>query len=74
MFNSNLALICGCDLTISIDSLILRLPIFRTIPSILTEKFFSLFLHFSKCLWNEDARVLICSLTLTCSGLMVLPI
>ena len=55
VFNSNLLLICLCNLTINKASLILRLPTLRTIASILMEK---LFLHLIKCLWNEDACVL----------------
>ena len=73
VFNSNLLLISGCNLAINKASLILRLPILHTIASILMGKL-SLFLHLIKCLWNEDAHVLRCSLILMWRGLIVLPI
>ena len=71
VFNSNLLLIWGCNLAINKAFLILRLPAWH-IASILMEKL--LFLHLIKCLWNEDARVLRCSLILMWRGLIVLPI
>jgi len=74
VFNSNLLFILGPNLAINKLSRILRLPMFRIIASILTEKLLSLFLHLIKCLWNEDARVWICSLILMWRGLIVLPI
>ena len=64
VFNFILLLIWGCNLVINKASLILRLPTWRTIASILMEKLSSLFFHSFKCLWNEDARVLRCSLLL----------
>ena len=73
VFNSNQMLIWGCNLAINKASLILRLQTLRTIVSILMEKL-SLFLHLIKCLWNEDACVLRCSLILMWRGLSVLPI
>ena len=48
-------------------SLILRWPTLRTIASIFME-WLSLFLHLIKYLWNEDARVLRCSLILMWRG------
>ena len=73
-FNSNLLLIRGCHLAINKASLILRLPTLRTITSILMGKLLSLFLDLIKCLWNEDAHVLRCSLIMMWCGLIVLPI
>ena len=43
VFNSNPLLIWGCNLAINKASLILRLPTFGTIASILTEKLLSLY-------------------------------
>ena len=74
VFNSNLLFILEHNLAINKLSLILRLPMLRIIVSILTEKLLSLFLHLIKCLWNEDARVWICSLILMWGVLIVLPI
>ena len=45
VFNSNLLFILGPNLAINKLSRILRLPMFRIIASILTEKLLSLFLH-----------------------------
>ena len=73
VFNSNLLLIRWCNLAINKVSLILRLPTLCTIASILMEKLSLLLLHLTKCLWNEDASVLRCSLILMGSGLIVLP-
>ena len=64
VFNFNLLLIWACKLAINKTSLILRLLISHTIASILMEKLLLLFLHLIKCLWNQDARVLRCSLIL----------
>ena len=61
-------------LAINKASLILRFPTLRTIAYLLTEKLSSLFLHLIKYLWNDDARVLRCSLILMWMGLIVLPI
>ena len=72
VFNSNLLSICWSNLTINKASLILRLPKLRTIASISMEKLLSLCLPLIKCLWNEDAPVLRCSLFLMCRGFIVL--
>ena len=64
VFNSNQLLIWGYNFAIKEAFLILRLPTLRTITSILIGKLLSLFLHFIKCLLNENARVLRCSLIL----------
>ena len=71
VFNSNVLLICGCNLAINKASLILRLLTLRTIAFILMEKLLSLFLDLIKCLWNEDACVLRCSVILMWRGLIV---
>ena len=71
VFNSNLLLIWECNLAINKASLILRLPTQRSIQM---EKLSSLFLHLIKCLWNEDVRVLRCSLIQMWRSLIVLPI
>ena len=67
-FNSKLLLICRYNLAINKAFLILRLPTLRTIASISMEKLLS-FMDLIRCLWNEDARVLRCSLILMWRGL-----
>ena len=66
--NFNLLLIWVCNLAIWKASLILSLPILRIIASILMKKFL-LFLYLIKCLWNEDAHVMRCSLILMWKGI-----
>ena len=71
VFNYILLLIWEWNLAINKASLILRLPTLHTIASILMEKLLSLFLRLIKCLWNEDARMLMCSLILMWRSLIV---